>query len=335
MRLLLISGSLRDGSTNTAALRTLRDVAAPRVDTTLYDGMAALPHFNPDDDREGEPVHPAVAGLRASVAAADALVISTPEYAGALPGALKNLLEWTVGDAGTYRKPVGWLNVAGPAAPSGAADAHASLAKVLGYVGADVVAAACVRIPVTRAQVGADGLIGDGGVRAALRAVIGALEERVAAGPDAASDPHGDRRRGAAPVDQRAAVEFAAAWERAWNAHDLDALLAHFAEDVVFTSPVAAQVLPGSDGVIRGREALRAYWSHALGLLPQLHFTVEAVYTGLDSIVINYRNHAGNLVCEVLQFDGPVVVAGHATYRSDAAAAASGLAAVARATREA
>src|SRR3954454_23899096 len=134
MRLLLISGSLRDGSTNTAALRTLRDVASPGVDATLYEGMAALPHFNPDDDREGEPVHPAVAELRAAVADADALVISTPEYAGALPGALKNLLEWTVGDAGTYRKPVGWLNVAGPAAPTGAADAHASLAKVLGHV---------------------------------------------------------------------------------------------------------------------------------------------------------------------------------------------------------
>jgi chromate reductase len=329
MRLLLVSGSLRDGSTNTAALRTLQDVAPAGIETALYDDMAALPHFSPDDDREGEAVHSAVARLRAAIATADALVISTPEYAGALPGALKNLLEWTVGDASTYRKPVAWVNVAGPAAPTGAADAHASLAKVLGYVDADVVDAACARIPVARAQVDADGLVDDAGVRDRLSAVLAALEAHIATGSHEA--PAKDR----APVDQAQAVEFAARWERAWNAHDLDALLAHFAEDVVFTSPVAAQVLPGSDGVIRGREALRAYWSHALGLLPQLHFTVEAVYTGLDSIVINYRNHAGNLVCEVLQFDGPVVVAGHATYRSDAAAAASGLAAVARATREA
>ena len=329
MRLLLISGSLRDGSTNTAALRTLRDVAPAGVEATLYDGMAALPHFNPDDDREGETVHPAVARLRAAIAAADALVISTPEYAGALPGALKNLLEWTVGDAGTYRKAVAWVNVAGPAAPTGAADAHASLAKVLGYVGADVVGAACARIPVARAQVGADGLVDDGGVRDRLGAALAALEAHVAAGSAGASAP--DRSSGAAgaPVDQARAVEFAARWERAWNAHDLDALLAHFAEDVVFTSPVAAQLLPGCDGVIRGREALRAYWSHALGLLPDLHFTVEAVYTGLDSIVIDYRNHAGNRVCEVLRFDGRLVVSGHATYRSDAAAAASGLQATA------
>ena len=49
--------------------------------------MAELPHFNPDDDREGEPVHPAVAQLRAEITAADALLLCTPEYAGALPGA--------------------------------------------------------------------------------------------------------------------------------------------------------------------------------------------------------------------------------------------------------
>ena len=200
MRLLLISGSLRDGSTNTAALRTVQAVAPAGVEATVYGGMASLPHFNPDDDREGEPVHPAVADLRAAIAAADALVISTPEYAGALPGALKNLLEWTVGDAGTYRKPVAWLNVAGPAAPTAAADAHASLAKVLGYVGADVVDAACARIPLTRAHVGPDGLVADPGVRAALGAALAALEARAAAGPGDAPAADGSDRADGAPT---------------------------------------------------------------------------------------------------------------------------------------
>jgi NAD(P)H-dependent FMN reductase len=185
MRLLLISGSLRDGSTNTATLRTVQAIAPPDIDTTLYGGMASLPHFNPDDDREGEPVHPAVAGLRAAVAAADALLISTPEYAGALPGALKNLLEWTVGDAGTYGKPVAWLNVAGPAAPTGAADAHASLAKVLGYVGADVVDAACARIPVTRGAIGAEGLVDDPGIREDVARAVAALAAHVARADEA------------------------------------------------------------------------------------------------------------------------------------------------------
>jgi ketosteroid isomerase-like protein len=126
-------------------------------------------------------------------------------------------------------------------------------------------------------------------------------------------------------VDQREATDFAARWERDWNAHDLDALLGHFAPDVVFTSPVAAQLLPDCDGVIRGRDALRDYWSRALGLIPDLRFAVQGVYAGLDAIVINYRNHAGNLVCEYLTFADGLVVSGHATYQTDAAATASGL----------
>jgi NAD(P)H-dependent FMN reductase len=185
VHLLLISGSLRDGSTNTAVLRTAAQVAGDGVTTTLYRGMGDLPHFNPDDDREGEPVHPAVADLRAAIAGADALLICTPEYAGALPGALKNLLEWTVGDAGTYRKPVAWLNVAGPAAPTGAADAHASLARVLGYVGADVVDAACARIPVTRAAIGPEGVVDDPGIREHLARAVAALAAHVARADDA------------------------------------------------------------------------------------------------------------------------------------------------------
>jgi NAD(P)H-dependent FMN reductase len=173
--LLLISGSLRAASTNTAVLRTAQIAAPDGIETVLYDGMGDLPHFNPDDDAEGAPVHPAVAELRAAIAAADALLFCTPEYAGALPGSFKNLLEWTVGDAGTYNKRVGWINVSGPAAPTGGADAHDSLRKVMQYVHADVVEAACVRIPVARGEVGADGLVGDAAIRGRIAATLRAL----------------------------------------------------------------------------------------------------------------------------------------------------------------
>jgi len=108
--------------------------------------------------------------------------------------------------------------------------------------------------------------------------------------------------------------KFAAAWREAWNSHDLDAILAHYTDDVVFTSP-AAQRLVGGDGVLRGKDGLRAYWRNGLDLIPNLHFEVEAVYAGVDTIVINYRNQAGNLVCEVLHFDGDLVREGHGTYR--------------------
>ncbi|WP_084216582.1 nuclear transport factor 2 family protein [Pseudonocardia spinosispora] len=111
------------------------------------------------------------------------------------------------------------------------------------------------------------------------------------------------------------AAEFVEQWVKHWNAHDLEALLEHFAPRVTFTSPVAARVLSGSDGVIRGKDALREYWATGLRLIPDLRFEVVASYVGINTLVINYRNQKGNLVNEVLIFDGPLVVEGHGTYQ--------------------
>ncbi len=170
VRILLVSGSTRAGSTNTAVLRTAPLVAPDDVSTSLYTGLTVLPAFNPDDDHD--PLPPAVAELRAQLAGADAVLFCTPEYAGALPGSFKNLLDWTVGGGEIYRKPVGWINVSSVAAPTGGADAHASLAKVLGYVGADIVAGACARAPMTRDAVGPDGTVTDPEVRLQLAQVL-------------------------------------------------------------------------------------------------------------------------------------------------------------------
>src|SRR5512144_53584 len=173
-RILLISGSVRDRSTNTAALRTAQQVAPEGIEAVMYEGIDGLPHFNPDDDAEGKQVPEPVAAMRASVVAADALLICTPEYAGAMPAVLKNLLEWTIGDANTYQKPVAWINVS-TRGPGGAADAHESLRKVLGYAHADLVADACADIPVLRDQVTHDGTIADDDVRARIAAVLARL----------------------------------------------------------------------------------------------------------------------------------------------------------------
>lgn len=175
--ILLVPGSQRQGSTNVAVLRTAAALAPPGVDAVLYEGLGDLPLFNPDDDAEGAPVADAVAAMRGGVARADALLVCTPEYAGAMPAALKNLLEWTIGDAGTYGKPVAWINAAGAAAPTGAADAHASLRRVLAYAGADIVEEACVRVPVARDAIGADGLVEDAGARDGIARAIERLAE--------------------------------------------------------------------------------------------------------------------------------------------------------------
>jgi NAD(P)H-dependent FMN reductase len=173
-RLLLISGSTREGSTNSAFVRTAVAVAPPGVDVVAYRGLAGLPHFNPDADRD--PLPPAVAALRRAIAGADGVVFCTPEYAGTLPGSLKNLLDWCVGGTELSDKRVAWINVA--ADPRRGAGAHAALDIVLRYVQADIAEEACASVPIARDAVGADGLIAD----AATRAAIGAALARFATG---------------------------------------------------------------------------------------------------------------------------------------------------------
>lgn len=107
---------------------------------------------------------------------------------------------------------------------------------------------------------------------------------------------------------------FTREWLTAWNSHDVEAVLAHFSDDVVFSSPVAARLLPETGGVVRGKAALRDYWTTALAQLSDLHFELVAVYQGESLLVINYRNQRGQLVNEVLAFDGDLVREGHGTY---------------------
>ncbi len=185
--ILLVSGSLRQMSTNTALLRTAAEIAPDGVDCHIYDRLATLPAFNPDDDRH--PLHPEVQRLRAVIHRADAIIFSTPEYAGALPGSLKNLLDWTIGDeepGSIYEKPVGWVNVS----PRGAEGAHHELRTVLGYAHARIIVSACAQIPVTAPNIGGDGLIEDDATRAALAQVLAALSDATtaAAGGENARD---------------------------------------------------------------------------------------------------------------------------------------------------
>ncbi|MGH3490502.1 MAG: YybH family protein [Actinopolymorphaceae bacterium] len=115
-------------------------------------------------------------------------------------------------------------------------------------------------------------------------------------------------------MDRTEARAFVDDWVRDWNAHDLDAILEHFGDHVVFTSPYAAERIPASGGVVRGKAALRAYWADGLRAQPGLHFEVIGSYAGVNTLVINFRNQHGRVANEVLTFDGPLVVEGHATH---------------------
>jgi NAD(P)H-dependent FMN reductase len=170
VNVVLVSGSTRSGSTNAAALRTAAELAPAGVRTVLCDVLTELPAFTPDADDDHP--HPAVARLRQQLTAADAVLFCTPEYAGTLPGSLKNLIDWTVGTGELYTKPVAWLTVAAPGRGEGAVS---TLRTVLGYVSAEVIEDACVRVPVGRETVGANGMVTDADARAGIAGAMATI----------------------------------------------------------------------------------------------------------------------------------------------------------------
>lgn len=172
MKLLAISGSLRARSSNTALLRTAADVAPAGVDMTLYDGLATLPHFNPDDDVADPP--PSVLVLRERIGEADGLLFCSPEYAHGVPGSLKNALDWLVSSIEFPFKPVALIN----ASPM-ATHAQAQLTETLGLMNARIVREACVTIPVTRADVSEAGEIANEEIRGALKDAVERFVEAI------------------------------------------------------------------------------------------------------------------------------------------------------------
>ncbi|MEN9316331.1 MAG: hypothetical protein RIS35_2724 [Pseudomonadota bacterium] len=99
------------------------------------------------------------------------------------------------------------------------------------------------------------------------------------------------------------AERFAGEWIDAWNAHDLDRILAHYADDFEMASPVIRRLGHAADGRLRGKAAVGAYWRAALDANPALRFELVAALAGAGSMTILYRGATGQLVAEVLAFD--------------------------------
>jgi hypothetical protein len=98
------------------------------------------------------------------------------------------------------------------------------------------------------------------------------------------------------------ALAWAKQWIDEWNRRDVEAVLAHFADDVEFCSPLVVSVTGEASGVVRGRDALREYWTAALAERPDLHFELDDVTVGVNAIAIHYRNR-GRRATEVAVFD--------------------------------
>jgi chromate reductase, NAD(P)H dehydrogenase (quinone) len=138
-KVLAISGSLRAASSNTSILNAAQQLAPVNLEVVLFEGLAELPHFNPD--LEPEPPA-AVLEFQQLLKTSSALIISSPEYAHGVPGSLKNALDWVVGSGELVGKPTALFGVT-----ARGAFAQASLRETLTVMMANPIEGACIEIP--------------------------------------------------------------------------------------------------------------------------------------------------------------------------------------------
>lgn len=141
IRILAMTGSLRQESSNTTLLRAMAALAPEHIKIDLYQDIGELPFFNPDLD---EAKQPTVIHLKNKLRLSDGLIIASPEYAHGMTGVLKNALDWLVSSEEFINKPIALLN-----ASSRATHAHAALTEVVKTMSGQIVDAASLTIPIT------------------------------------------------------------------------------------------------------------------------------------------------------------------------------------------
>jgi NAD(P)H-dependent FMN reductase len=169
MRILAICGSLRAQSSNAALLDAAAQLAPTDVRIERFDGIANLPHFNPDLDAEGGAAPAAVAHWRAALRDADAILLSSPEYVHGMPGALKNALDWIVSSGELSGKPLAQLDT------SRSSFATPQLREVLTTMEARVVPEASITLHLWTNRVDAPAILANADASAALRTAVAAL----------------------------------------------------------------------------------------------------------------------------------------------------------------
>ncbi len=173
LRILAISGSLRQSSTNTTLMNAIIGLAPSHVNFTTYNGLSDLPHFNPDLDIDSGPL--SVQKLRTQLDGADGILICSPEYANGVPGALKNALDWIVSSGEFVNKPTAVIT-ASPS-PLGGNYANASLLLTLQMVNAQVSQQMSLTIPHIALKLSKEGTITDPTLKQELKSVLHALQQ--------------------------------------------------------------------------------------------------------------------------------------------------------------
>lgn len=110
-------------------------------------------------------------------------------------------------------------------------------------------------------------------------------------------------------IGRQQAEDLAREWVEAWNRHDLDGIMAHYADDIVFTSPFVETLANEPTGTLHSATALRAYFSKGLTAYPQLRFELLAVLTGVSSVTLCYRSVKDKLATEVMTLNADGLIA--------------------------
>jgi chromate reductase len=173
IKLLAISGSLRQNSSNTALMNAIIGLATENMKFNIYGGLGDLPHFNPDIDVDEGPVP--VRGLRRQIKEADGVLICTPEYGNGVPGVLKNALDWLVSSGEFMNKPTAVIS-ASPT-PMGGDKANASLLLTLKMINAEIVESGTLIIPHITLKLNKEGIITDPKLKQELLSVLQTLEQ--------------------------------------------------------------------------------------------------------------------------------------------------------------
>jgi NAD(P)H-dependent FMN reductase len=175
IKITALSGSLRATSSNSLLIKEIQKWAPANVEINIYQGMAMLPAF--DDSMEPSE---SVMAWRSELAAADGVLICSPEYAFGVPGALKNAIDWTVGSGELVNKPLSLITAA-----SSGDKAHAAWLQIFSALSADIPPGGALLIPFIRTKFNEKGEVSDVATKEAIlntvQALIQTIEQKAAA----------------------------------------------------------------------------------------------------------------------------------------------------------
>ena len=171
-KVIAISGSVRRNSANLRLIKAIDELTKEKFETTVFEGLSELPHFNPDLDN-GRPPE-AVDNFRKLLKNSDGILICTPEYAMGVPGTLKNVLDWTVSSGEFSGKPVALIT-----ASTSGLKAHESLLDTLQVIDARINAETQYLISFIQVKLNSENKITDEQTMSDLQKLLGAFAEQM------------------------------------------------------------------------------------------------------------------------------------------------------------